>query len=112
MTKESSQDFHVRRSLLTGMGVAAAGIAAGGAAEAAEFSPARHDGDAWMGENAAKHRVWIDTSYGVGGMEALHYSNNILTAMAPSTAAAMPTIRSSSAGGTTRRRSATRTRSG
>ncbi len=28
------------------------------------------------------HRVWIDTSYGIGGMEALHYANNILTANA------------------------------
>ena len=75
-----SKDFRVRRSLLTGMGVAAAGMAAGGTARAAEFSPARQAGDAWMGKNAAKHRVWIDTSYGTGGMEALHYSNNILTA--------------------------------
>ena len=28
------------------------------------------------------HRVWIDTSYGLGGMEALHYANNILNAHA------------------------------
>jgi hypothetical protein len=42
--------------------------------------PERHEGDAWMREMGGKHRVWIDTSYGLGGMEALHYANNILNA--------------------------------
>jgi hypothetical protein len=57
-------------------------VAGAGTAGAAgkDFQPARHDSDAWMDENSAKHRVWIDTSYGLGGMEALHYSNNILSA--------------------------------
>ena len=79
--KEDNQDLRVRRSLLTGMGAAAAALAAGAAhADEAKFEPARHDGDAWMGEGSHKHRTWIDTSYGLGGMEALHYANNILTA--------------------------------
>ncbi len=76
-------DFTVRRSLLAGMGVTAAGVVAGtGTANAqnAGFQPARHDSDAWMSEMPGRHRVWIDTSYGLGGMEALHYSNNILNA--------------------------------
>ena len=44
-----------RRALLTGMGVAAAGLTVGaGAANAAakEFEPQRHDLDAWMGDTA------------------------------------------------------------
>jgi hypothetical protein len=75
------RDFDVRRSLLTGMGVAAAGAVAGTAsAQDREFRPARKASDAWMDEMPGEHRVWIDTSYGIGGMEALHYANNILTA--------------------------------
>jgi hypothetical protein len=83
MMIKKNKDSTPRRSFLTGMGVAAAGVVAGtGPAHAQEsgFQPARHDSDAWMGELPGKHRVWIDTSYGLGGMEALHYSNNILTA--------------------------------
>jgi len=70
-----------RRSVLTGMGVAAAGVVTGAATANAQgvFQPARHDNDKWMDEIPGKHRAWIDTSYGVGGMEALHYANNILS---------------------------------
>jgi hypothetical protein len=67
------------------MGVAAAGVVTGGAAANAQapgFQPTREDSDAWMDELPGGHRVWIDTSYGLGGMEALHYANNILTAHA------------------------------
>jgi len=77
------EDFKVRRSLLTGMGAAAAGAVAGSTVARAQesgFSPARHDSDAWMDKLPGGHRVWIDTSYGLGGMEALHYANNILNA--------------------------------
>lgn len=80
---KKSKEFTVRRSLLAGMGVAAAGVVAGterANAQSSGFQPARHDSDAWMGEMPGQHRVWIDTSYGLGGMEALHYSNNILNA--------------------------------
>ena len=78
------EGFVGRRSVLTGMGVAAAG-ALGAAAAGAQgrnpgFRPERHEGDAWMDELDGHHRVWIDTSYGLGGMEALHYANNILNA--------------------------------
>lgn len=80
---EKKANFAARRSLLAGMGVAAAGVVAGtgtAIAQSTDFQPARHDSDAWMGEMPGRHRVWIDTSYGLGGMEALHYSNNILNA--------------------------------
>jgi hypothetical protein len=82
---KNSKNFTARRSLLSGIGVAAAGVVAGtGTANAqnAGFQAGRHDSDAWMDEMTGHHRVWIDTSYGLGGMEALHYSNNILTANA------------------------------
>jgi hypothetical protein len=82
MDKEK-RDFGVRRSLLTGMGAAAAGAVVGSAtanAQDGEFRPARRPSDAWMDEMPGMHRVWIDTSYGLGGMEALHYANNILSA--------------------------------
>jgi len=76
--------FVRRRAVLTGMGVAAAGAlgaaAAGAQGRNAGFMPERHLGDAWMDQLPGRHRVWIDTSYGLGGMEALHYSNNILSA--------------------------------
>ena len=81
--RNRNEDFRVRRSLLTGVGVAAAGAVAGGSvanAQESGFSPARHDSDAWMDKLPGGHRVWIDTSYGLGGMEALHYANNILNA--------------------------------
>lgn len=84
MTNRNDQ-FRARRSLLAGMGVAAAGVVAGGSAASAQegrFQPTRQTSDAWMDEMAGGHRVWIDTSYGLGGMEALHYANNILTAHA------------------------------
>ena len=71
-----------RRSLLTGMGVAAAGLTVGAGTVNAEesFEPARHDLDAWMGEMTGSHRVFVDSSSGKGGADALHFSRNILNA--------------------------------
>ncbi len=84
MMIKKTKDFAARRSLLTGMGAAAAGVVVAGSgtanAQNSDFRPARHDSDAWMGEMPGQHRVWIDTSYGLGGMEALHYANNIMSA--------------------------------
>jgi hypothetical protein len=80
--KDKNNNQMQRRSLLTGMGVAAAGLTVGaGAANAEEsFEPARHDLDAWMGEMTGSHRVYIDSSSGIGGADALHFSRNILNA--------------------------------
>jgi hypothetical protein len=80
---DSNDRLLARRSLLAGVGVAAAGVVAGSATASAQdggFRPTRQDSDAWMDEMTGGHRVWIDTSYGLGGMEALHYANNILNA--------------------------------
>lgn len=72
-----------RRSIVTGMGVAAAGLTLGASAVNAQssgFRPARHGLDAWMDELSGSHRVFIDTSTALGGAEALLYANNIFSA--------------------------------
>ena len=72
-----------RRSLLTGMGVAAAGMAVGATAanaKAGGFEAARHDLDAWLGEMPGSHRAFVDSASAEGGATALHYARNILNA--------------------------------
>ncbi|MFM1896585.1 MAG: hypothetical protein RLZZ385_1659 [Pseudomonadota bacterium] len=83
--KESNDQVLGRRTLLSSMGVAAvAGIAASAAAAPARaaqsesFTPPRHAKDAWLGELAGVHRVFIDSSTLPGGANALRYANNIL----------------------------------
>ncbi len=74
-----------RRSVLTGLGLATAGMAVTtAAANEAEsgFKPERYDQDAWMGELPGKHRVFMDSSSPAGGAVALLYANNILNAHA------------------------------
>jgi hypothetical protein len=80
---DDDKDFGTRRSLLTGMGVAATGLAMGAAGPAAAqqssgFSPRRHEQDAWLDELGRYHRVFIDSARPEGGMEAVHYADNIL----------------------------------
>ncbi len=79
--RDKQQGFKVRRSLLTGMGAAAVGVVAAATANAqgSDVRKARHEKDRWLAELPGEHRVFIDTSYATGGMEALHYANNILT---------------------------------
>ncbi|PCJ16887.1 MAG: hypothetical protein COA96_18160 [SAR86 cluster bacterium] len=77
-----------RRSLLTNMSVAAvAGLAASVASvpvqaqgRAAGFEPARHVKDAWMGELAGNHRVFVDSANLSGGANAVRYAKNIIAA--------------------------------
>lgn len=71
-----------RRSLLAGIGITAAGLTVGAATANGQekgFTPARHGEDQWLSDMPGVHRAWIDTSYATGGMEALHYANNILS---------------------------------
>lgn len=82
MTKHAS-GRQSRRSVLTGIGMATAGLAATSAAaqeSSAEFRPARHAEDAWMDSMPGKHRVFIDSATATGGAEALLFANNILNA--------------------------------
>jgi intracellular sulfur oxidation DsrE/DsrF family protein len=75
-----------RRSLMTGMGAAIAGIAVTAAAssaqaqQAAGFQPARHADDAWFDMPGVTHRVFVDTASGRGGSDALRYAANIMNA--------------------------------
>ena len=76
-----------RRSLMAGVGIAVAGLAAGATAARAQsrgagsgFTPTRHDQDAWLGELSGGHRVFIDSATAHGGAEALLYANNLYTA--------------------------------
>jgi intracellular sulfur oxidation DsrE/DsrF family protein len=79
-----------RRSLVTGVGVAVAGLAAGAvagrataqtaSAATAGFEPARHALDAWLDEATGSHRIFVDSSTGLGGAEALLYSTNLFNA--------------------------------
>jgi len=74
-----------RRSVMTGVGVAVAGLAAGAAsAQTARttpsFQPTRHNQDAWLDSLPGGHRVFVDSATAGGGAEALIYSNNLFDA--------------------------------
>src|SRR5947207_1521529 len=63
-----------RRSLMTGLGAAAAGAmlvpAVGGAQTTANnFRPARRMRDSWMGELKGQHRMFIDSATAKGGTQ-------------------------------------------
>ena len=79
------QPMNTRRSLMTGLGAAAAAAvlvpASGGAQSGASaFRPARHQRDSWMDELKGQHRVFIDSCTPSGGAEALLYANNLYLA--------------------------------
>jgi hypothetical protein len=83
-TQEQTQS---RRSLVTGMGVAVAGLAASTVAgkasaqqAATAFQPARHSLDSWLGAATGGHRIFVDSATGNGGGEALLYSANLYNA--------------------------------
>ena len=74
-----------RRSLMTGLGAAAAGAllvpAVGGVQTTANnFRPARHMRDSWMGELKGQHRMFIDSATAKGGAEAFLFANNLYMA--------------------------------
>ena len=80
---------NVRRSVMAGLGVAAAGLTLSATAARAQttapraatgFEPARHTLDAWLDQMPGTHRVFIDSATAVGGAEALLYANNLYTA--------------------------------
>jgi len=78
-----------RRSLIAGMGVAVAGLAAAATSAHAQtksrkaragFEPARHELDAWFDELPGNHRVFVDTGSAEGAAEGLGYANNLYIA--------------------------------
>lgn len=81
----SENQTHNRRKFLAGAGLVAAGAAvAANAQEAGDsgFTPARHAEDSWMDEMGGVHRVFLDSSTGAGGIAAMNFAANILTANA------------------------------
>jgi hypothetical protein len=82
---EKKDSVEGRRSLITGLGIAAAGVAAAAsmpahAQRSRGFVPARHSLDAWLDELPGEHRVFVDSATAHGGAEALLYSNNLYAA--------------------------------
>mgnify|MGYP006270099029 CR=1 FL=1 len=76
-----------RRSVLSVMGAAAAGVALSAAparaqesAKSAAFSPTRHNEDAWLDAVPGKHRVIIDAAPLAGGSDAVLYAGNLFMA--------------------------------
>jgi hypothetical protein len=80
-----SDAMNTRRSLMTGLGAAAAAAVlvptgAGAQSGVSTFRPTRHSQDSWMDELKGQHRVFIDSSTASGGAEALLYANNLYMA--------------------------------
>lgn len=76
-----NNDLVGRRSVLSGIGIAAAAVAGGTTtanAATGGFEPTRHVEDGWMDELAGGHRVFLDSSSPDGGAVAMLYANNIL----------------------------------
>lgn len=75
-----------RRSVFTGIGATAAGLAIASQSARAQsgasagFQPARDSADAWMGQLSGTHRVFIDSATALGGAEAVLYANNLFAA--------------------------------
>ena len=82
------KDMRARRSMISGLGAAAVGVALGSRPVSAQtttaaprrFQPTRHQQDAWLDSIAGKHRIFIDAATPRGAGEALLYSNNLYEA--------------------------------
>ena len=78
-----SQETRTRRSMLVGLGAAAAASAvavgtAGAQTAGAAFRPARHQEDSWLDTApGAKHRIVIDAPTPHGAGEAIMFANNL-----------------------------------
>lgn len=76
-----------RRAVVTGMGVAVAGLAAAASAHAqlrsgprsaSGFRPERHALDAWLDEASGGHRIFVDSATAHGAVNAMLYAHNLL----------------------------------
>lgn len=83
---DNDKDLRARRSVITGFGAAATGLAlvshaaSGQSSGSTDFKPARHQADAWMDEQPGQHRVFIDSATARGGAAAVLYANNLYRA--------------------------------
>jgi hypothetical protein len=83
--RDMKENKSTRRSLMTGLGGAAAAAvlmpaSTGAQTKASNFRPTRHAQDNWMDELKGKHRIFIDSSTASGGAEALLFANNLYMA--------------------------------
>jgi hypothetical protein len=85
--KRMTKQMQARRSMISGLGAAAVGVALAGGRLAAQtkgtagrFQAARHQQDAWLDAIAGKHRTFIDASTPRGAGEAILYANNLYEA--------------------------------
>jgi hypothetical protein len=73
-----------RRTLISGLGVAAAAVALGSSPARAQtrtaFAPARHTQDEWFDQVPGKHRVFIDSASADGISDALLFASNYFAA--------------------------------
>jgi hypothetical protein len=73
-----------RRTVLSGLGAAAAAVAFGSAPARAQargaFAPAHHAPDEWLDAVPGKHRVFIDTSSSEGVADGLQYASTLFAA--------------------------------
>src|SRR5262249_59167377 len=74
-----------RRSMLVGLGAAAAASAvavgnAGAQTAGTAFRPTRHPEDSWLEAPGAKHRIVIDAPTPHGAGEAILFANNLYDA--------------------------------
>lgn len=74
-----------RRSVMTGVGAAAAALGlqpavAGAQMSSGGFRPRRHELDAWLDQLPGQHRVFIDSATAFGAGEAVLYANNLYSA--------------------------------
>jgi len=84
MSRDQDQNLN-RRSVMAGVGIAVAGLAAGATAASAQnrgagFTPVRDGADAWLGQLSGGHRVFIDSATAHGGAETVLYAANLYTA--------------------------------
>ena len=80
-----THEMSTRRSIMSGLGAAAAVVAlgphtAGAQTPARAFQPARHAQDAWLNAVAGSHRTFIDAATVNGAGEAMLYANNLYEA--------------------------------
>ena len=79
------KDGNTRRSMMTGLGAAAAAAvllpaSARAQTKASNFRPGRHAQDSWMDDLKGQHRIFIDSSTATGGATAILYANNLYMA--------------------------------
>lgn len=77
------QDGKDRRHLVAGLGAAATAVALGAtrasAAAAADFTPARHAQDEWIGQMPGKHRMVLDVTTPGAMPDAIRFTGNLFT---------------------------------